>query len=76
MDRGGTEPAGEYSFFYGRGNENHEVVIGLFIHKRIIFTVKRLKFVTDRMSYITLRGSWCDIIVLNVHSQQRIKLMI
>jgi hypothetical protein len=23
-DRGGTEPAGEYRFFYGKGNENHE----------------------------------------------------
>jgi hypothetical protein len=21
-DRGGTEPAGEYAFFYGKGNEN------------------------------------------------------
>jgi hypothetical protein len=24
-DRGGTEPAGEYTFFYGMGNENHEL---------------------------------------------------
>jgi hypothetical protein len=23
-DKGDTEPAGEYIFFYGRGNENHE----------------------------------------------------
>jgi hypothetical protein len=23
-DRGGIEPAGEYTFFYGKGNENHE----------------------------------------------------
>jgi hypothetical protein len=22
-DRGGTEPAGEYTFFYGKENENH-----------------------------------------------------
>jgi hypothetical protein len=22
---GGTEPAGEYTFFYGNGNENHEL---------------------------------------------------
>jgi hypothetical protein len=22
---GGTEPAGEYTFFYGEGNENHEL---------------------------------------------------
>jgi exonuclease III len=24
-DRGGTEPAGEYTFFYGKGNENYEL---------------------------------------------------
>jgi hypothetical protein len=23
-DGGGIEPAGEYTFFYGKGNENHE----------------------------------------------------
>jgi hypothetical protein len=26
-DRGGTEPAGEYTFFYRKGNENHELGI-------------------------------------------------
>jgi hypothetical protein len=25
---GGTEPAGEYTFFYSKGNENHELVQG------------------------------------------------
>jgi hypothetical protein len=24
-DGGGTEPAGEYTFFYGNGNKNHEL---------------------------------------------------
>jgi hypothetical protein len=24
-DRGGMEPTGEYTFFYGKGNENHEL---------------------------------------------------
>jgi hypothetical protein len=25
---GGSEPAGEYKFFYGKGNENHELGAG------------------------------------------------
>jgi hypothetical protein len=51
-DRGGTEPASEYTFFYGKGNENHELGTGFSVHKRII----------------TLRGCSCDIIVLDVHA--------
>jgi hypothetical protein len=35
-DRGGTEPAGEYTFLYGKGNENYELHISFFIHKKII----------------------------------------
>jgi hypothetical protein len=65
---GGTEPAGEYAFFYGKGHENHELRTGLFVHKRIISSVKVVEFVSDRMSYIILRGRWCHIIVLNVHA--------
>jgi hypothetical protein len=36
----GTEPAGEYAFFYGKGNENHELGTGLFVNKKIISAVK------------------------------------
>jgi hypothetical protein len=49
---GGTEPAGEYTFFYGKGNENHELGTGSIVHKRIITAVKKAEFVSDRMSYI------------------------
>jgi hypothetical protein len=30
-DTGGTEPAGEYSFFYGKVKENNELCIGFFV---------------------------------------------
>jgi hypothetical protein len=64
----GTKPAGEYTFFYRKENENHELGTGFFVHIRIISATKRVEFVSDRMSYIMLRGCWCYIIVLNVHA--------
>jgi hypothetical protein len=54
----GTSPAGEYTFFYGKGNTNHELGAGIFVHKRITSAGKRVEFVSDRMSYIILRGRW------------------
>ena len=41
---------------------------GFFVHQRIASAVKREEFVSDRVSYTVLRGSWCNIIVLNVHA--------
>jgi hypothetical protein len=72
--RGGTEPAGEYKFLYGNGNQTHELGTELFVHERIISAVKRVVFNSDRMSCIILRGRWCDIIVLNVHSPTEDKI--
>jgi hypothetical protein len=64
----GTELTREHTFFYLKGNENHELGTGFFVHKRIIPAVKRVEFVSDRKSCIILRGRWCHITVLNVHA--------
>jgi hypothetical protein len=36
--------------------------------KGIRSEVKRVEFISDRLSYMTIRGSWCVIIVLNMHA--------
>jgi exonuclease III len=73
-DGGGTEPAGDYTYYYGKGNENHELGTGFFIHKKIVSEVMREEFVSDRMSHITLKGRWCNNIVLNVHAPTEDKI--
>jgi hypothetical protein len=73
-DRGGTELAGEYTFFYGKGNENRELGTGFYVPTRITSTVKREKFISDRMSYIITRGRRCDIIVLNIYAPTEDKI--
>ena len=53
-------------FFYGKGNENHQLGRAFIVRHRIS-TAARAEFVSDRMSYIVLRDCWFNIIVLNVH---------
>jgi hypothetical protein len=66
--KGGTEPAGDYTFSYGNGSADHNLGTDFFVHKKIISAVKRVEFVSERISYVILRGRWCDIVVLNVHA--------
>jgi hypothetical protein len=55
----GTEPAGEDTFFYSKGNENHELGKGFLCIRESYQQLKRVEVVSDRMSYIILRGRWC-----------------
>jgi hypothetical protein len=72
-DIGGIIRAGDNIFSYGKGNKNHQLGTGYFVHYRIVSKVKRVEFVSDRMSYIALRGHWYNIIVLNVHAPSQNK---
>jgi hypothetical protein len=37
---GGTEPAGEHTLCYGKGNENHKLGTVFFVYKRINSTAR------------------------------------
>jgi hypothetical protein len=65
---GGTGQAEDYTFFYGQGNGDHQLGAGYFMHNRNVSAVRRVEFVSDGMSYIILRGCWCSIVVLSMHS--------
>ena len=50
-DKGGTVRSRDYDFFYGKGNENHQLGTGFFVHCIKVSAVKRVEFVSDRLSY-------------------------
>jgi hypothetical protein len=48
-DKGGTVRAGDYNFFYRKGNKNHQLGTGVFVHHRIVSAVKRVEFINNRL---------------------------
>jgi hypothetical protein len=52
-----TKPAGEYIFFYGIGNENHELcIVFYFVHKIITSVVQRVGFSVTDVAHNTRRS--------------------
>jgi len=65
--RGHCNGRGLYFFIWKRkrksSNGNR-----VFVHRRKVSTVERVELFSYRVSYIVLRGRWCNVSVLNVHS--------
>jgi hypothetical protein len=53
-EKGCTERAEDYTFFYGQRNGDHQLGTGFFVHNRNISVVTRMEFISDWMSYIIL----------------------
>ena len=52
LDGNGISPIGDYMLYYGRGNNNHQLRTGFFVHNRIKSAVKKVEFISDRLSYL------------------------
>jgi hypothetical protein len=58
----------DYKFFFGKGNENHQLGTAFLVYHIVVSVVKRV-VVSNRVSYtLVMTGRRCNSIVLNVHA--------
>jgi hypothetical protein len=55
-DKGGSEPAGDYTFLCGNGNPDCNLRTGFFMNMGIVSGSKRIEFISDSVSYVTPKG--------------------
>jgi hypothetical protein len=56
-DKAGTIRAGDYTLFYGKRNDNHQLGTGFFVHQRILPAVKKVvKFALRSINLLFLFG--------------------
>jgi len=67
-EKASTVREGNYIFFLWTKKRKSSNCNRILVHHRVLSAFKRVAFVRDRVSYIGMRGRWCNIIVLNVHT--------
>ena len=50
MAKRGHGKRGDYKYFYGKRNENHQFGTGFFVHQRILSAIKTVEYVSDRFA--------------------------
>ena len=63
LDGHGISPIGEFMLYYGKGNNNHQLGTGVFVHNRIKSAVKKWEdnIKMDLMEVGCDPGEWIDL---------------